>query len=168
MSGLPSLREMLSQSNQKKKSFAIQKYSSVNATQQRKLPPYCLSSPLIYMSSTHLCRHRANSLVLQWKKKGGKMLRSYILPHPPLALSPGSPPPPVQLNSEPWIGWSRCLGRADALGEVSTEDYVVSFLRCSRQNKYHLRTRSFDNITISTDGVGFARHVSKVDSVTGT
>lgn len=68
------------------------------------------------------------------------MLRSEILPHPPCTLSPGSPllPLPVQLNPEPRIAGSRCLGRADifeasppplldALGEVSTEDYVGSF-----------------------------------------
>lgn len=80
-----------------------------------KAPPYCLSSPLIYMSSTHLCRHRANSLVLQRKKKGERCSDHifYLIRPSPCPLAPLFPPFPVQLNAEPWIGWSRCLGRAD-------------------------------------------------------
>lgn len=91
------------------------------------------------MSSTHLCRHRANSLVLQRKKKGERCSDHifYLIRPSPCPLAPLFPPFPVQLNAEPWIGWSRCLGRADifetlppplsALGEVSTEDYVGFF-----------------------------------------
>lgn len=83
------------------------------------------------------------------------MLRSQILPHPPLVLSPGSPllPFPVQLNTEPWIGWSQCLGRADIfetllpIDELREEDYV-SFLCCRRHNK--LISHNFYSFLFST------------------
>lgn len=75
------------------------------------------------------------------------MLRSYILPHPSLALSPGSPrlPFPVQLNTEPRIGWSRCLGRADIFETLTPRCARKSFnrglcvflLHCWKQNKFH-------------------------------
>lgn len=82
------------------------------------------------------------------------MLRSYILPHPPLALSPGSPllPFPVQLNTEPCIGWSRCLRRVDifatlappdVLGEVSAEDYVGSFCVAAGRINFSSDLRNF-------------------------
>lgn len=108
--------------------------------------------PLIYMSATHLCSLWANSLFSSKKKKekkggGLKMLRSYILPHPSLALSPGSPrlPFPVQLNTEPRIGWSRCLGRADIFETLTPRCARKSFnrglcvflLHCWKQNKFH-------------------------------
>lgn len=98
-----------------------------------------LSSPLIDTKCTHLCRHRRESLVFPKKRHSDHRFYLICLMFP----SPGSPllSYPVQLNTEPWLRWSPCLGRADIFWKSSACRSTLriglwDFLCCS-YSKFH-------------------------------
>lgn len=100
-----------------------------------------LSGPLIDTKCTHLCRHTGDSLVFPKKRRSDHRFYLICL----MFSSPGSPllPYPVQLNTEPWLRWSLCLGRADIFWKTSACRSTLriglwDFLCCCSYSKFHL------------------------------